>query len=46
MGVNLDDYNDFIAVFTKNLILDAQNSTEVKNFHVERWAEILKMQTK
>ncbi|MEY4902754.1 MAG: hypothetical protein RLZZ292_569 [Bacteroidota bacterium] len=38
----MDDYNDFITVFTENLILDAQNSTEVKNFHIERWAEILK----
>lgn len=38
----VDDYNEFIEVFTKNLITDAKNSTEIKNFHLEKWTEILK----
>jgi len=38
----LDNYPDFILIFTQNLIKDAKNSTEVKNFHLEKWAEILK----
>ncbi len=38
----IDDYNEFITVYTKNLILDAKNSTEIKNFHLEKWAEICK----
>ncbi|HEY9703911.1 MAG TPA: hypothetical protein V6C58_15785 [Allocoleopsis sp.] len=38
----IDDYNEFITVYTKNLILDAKNSTEIKNFHLEKWTEICK----
>ena len=37
-----DDYNDFVKVYTKNFIIDAQNSTEIKNFHIEKWTKILK----
>jgi DNA (cytosine-5)-methyltransferase 1 len=37
----IDDYNDFIKVFTKNLVLDAQNSTEIKTVHIEQWAAIV-----
>ena len=38
----IDDYNEFVKVYTKNLIVDAKNSTEIKNFHLEKWAELLK----
>lgn len=38
----VDDYNEFIKVFTANLITEAKSSTEVKNFHLENWTEILK----
>ena len=37
----IDDYGDFIKIYTKNLIVDAKNSTEVKSFHLEKWNEIL-----
>ncbi len=39
----IDDYSEFIKVYTKNLINDAKNSTEVKSFHLEKWNEILKV---
>ena len=38
----IDNYQEFIAVYTKNLIEDAKNSTEIKNFHLEKWIEIVK----
>lgn len=38
----IDDCGEFIRSYTKNLITDAKNSTEVKSFHLERWNEILK----
>lgn len=38
----IDNYQEFIDVYTQNLIKDAKNSTEIKNFHLEKWAEILK----
>ena len=37
----IDDYNLFIKIYTKNLINDAKNSTEVKTFHIQRWNKIL-----
>ncbi len=37
----VDDYGEFIKIYTKNLIADAKNSTEVKSFHLEEWNEIL-----
>lgn len=37
----VDDYGEFIKIYTKNLIIDAKNSTEVKSFHLEEWNEIL-----
>ncbi len=36
-----DDYGEFIRIYTKNLIVDAKNSTEVKSFHLEEWNKIL-----
>ncbi len=38
----VDDCGEFIETYTKNLIADAKNSTEVKSFHLEKWNEILK----
>ena len=38
----VDDYGEFIKIYTKNLIVDAKNSTEVKSFHLEEWNEILR----
>lgn len=37
----VDDYGEFVRVYTKNLITDAKNSTEVKSFHLEEWNKIL-----
>lgn len=37
----IDYYDEFIGAFTKNLFSDAQNSTEIKKFHLKKWQEIL-----
>lgn len=39
----IDDYGEFVKIYTKNLIEDAKNSTEVKSFHLEKWNEILEL---
>jgi hypothetical protein len=39
---SLDDYDTFIKIYTKNLIYDSDNSTEVKAYHIEKWLDILK----
>jgi len=36
----VDDYSDFLKIYTKNLVIDAKNSTEVKDFHLSKWREI------
>ena len=38
----VENYHDFLKTYTDELIVDAKNSTEVKNFHIENWQEILK----
>ncbi len=38
----IDDYKLFLETYTKNLIKDASNSTEIKKFHIEGWTNILK----
>lgn len=38
----IPDLNKFIQTYTTNLIEDAKQSTEVKNFHIKKWNEILK----
>lgn len=38
----IDNYREFIDVYTQNLIKDAKNSTEIKNFHLKKWVEIIK----
>jgi len=37
----ITDYKLFIQTYTKNLIVDSQNSTEIQEFHVEKWKNIL-----
>jgi DNA (cytosine-5)-methyltransferase 1 len=36
----VDEYGDFLKIYTKNLVIDAENSTEVKGFHLDKWREI------
>lgn len=38
----IEDYQEFIKTYTEELIRDAKNSTEVKNYHIEIWQAILK----
>lgn len=38
----INDYKDFIHTYTENLIADAKNSTEIKEFHITEWQKILK----
>jgi DNA (cytosine-5)-methyltransferase 1 len=38
----LSDYKQFIHAYTKNLIADASNSAEIRDFHIEEWKNILK----
>lgn len=38
----IENYQDFIKTYTEELIRDAKNSTEVKNYHIEIWQTILK----
>lgn len=38
----IDDYEEFIRAYTYNLITDAKNSTEVKEYHITEWQNILK----
>ncbi len=38
----VEDYQEFIKTYTEELIKDAKNSTEVKNYHIEIWQAILK----
>ncbi len=37
----VDDYADFIAAYSRNLVVDAQNSTEVTPEHLKVWSRIL-----
>ncbi|MDR2345546.1 MAG: hypothetical protein LBE18_05720 [Planctomycetaceae bacterium] len=37
----INDCRDFIKSYTKNLIEDAKNSTEVQEFHITAWKNIL-----
>jgi DNA (cytosine-5)-methyltransferase 1 len=38
----INDYKNFIRSYTENLITDAKNSTEIKEFHITEWQNILK----
>ena len=37
----IEDYKGFLLAYTGNLIIDAKNSTEIKDFHIEKWKELL-----
>jgi DNA (cytosine-5)-methyltransferase 1 len=37
----VDSYIDFLDCYTKNLVKDAKLSTEVRNFHLQTWHEIM-----
>lgn len=37
----VEDYHEFLKTYTNELIVDAKNSTEVKDFHIEEWQRIL-----
>ena len=37
----VENYHDFLKTYTNELIVDAKNSTEVKDFHVEKWQRII-----
>ncbi len=37
-----DNYHDFLKTYTNELVIDAKNSTEVRDFHIQAWQEILK----
>jgi DNA (cytosine-5)-methyltransferase 1 len=38
----IDDFQVFIDCYTQSLISDAQKSTEIKDFHLSAWQEILR----
>lgn len=38
----IDDYKEFIQTYTHNLIEDSKNSTEIKEFHILEWQNVLK----
>ena len=42
----IDDYKLFLKKYTENLIKDAKQSTEIKDFHIQSWTNILKKYNK
>jgi DNA (cytosine-5)-methyltransferase 1 len=38
----IDDSKEFIKTYTKNLVLDSKNSTEITEVHISEWKKILK----
>ncbi|MBI4647910.1 MAG: DNA methyltransferase [Bacteroidia bacterium] len=38
----IKNYKGFLLAYTENLITDAKNSTEIKDFHIEKWKELLR----
>ncbi|MDR2064809.1 MAG: restriction endonuclease, SacI family [Prevotellaceae bacterium] len=38
----IDDYKEFIKTYTTNLVADSKKSTEIKEFHILGWQNILK----
>jgi len=38
----ISSYKQFINTYTKNLIIDASNSAEIQDIHIEEWEHILK----
>ena len=37
----IEDYHEFISTYTEELVIDARNSTEVKDSHIQAWRIIL-----
>ena len=37
----IEYYHEFIKTYTEELVKDARNSTEVKDFHIQAWEKIL-----
>jgi len=37
----IEDYKGFLLAYTENLITDAKNSTEIKDFYITKWKELL-----
>lgn len=37
----IDDYKQFIKIYTDNLVQDSKKSTEIKNIHIEEWINIM-----
>lgn len=37
----ITNYKHFIQTYTRNLVIDSKNSTEIQNFHVIKWKGIL-----
>ncbi len=37
----IDDYKEFIKSYTRNLVDDSKNSTEIKEMHITAWKRIL-----
>lgn len=37
----VDNYHQFLNIYTEELVKDAQNSTEVKDSHIQSWQSIL-----
>lgn len=38
----IEDYPNFLKSYTQNLINDSKNSTEIRDFHLTKWKDILK----
>ena len=38
----IENYNNFISIYTQNLIVDSKNSTEIKESHIIYWIDELK----
>jgi DNA (cytosine-5)-methyltransferase 1 len=37
----IEDYHEFINTYTEELVIDARNSTEIKDSHIQAWKMIL-----
>ena len=37
----IDDYKQFIKIYTDNLVQDSKKSTEIKTIHIKEWTNIM-----
>jgi len=42
----IDNYHEFLKTYTNELIVDAKNSTEIKDFHITEWQRIIQEHSK